>query len=50
MFYVLLFFFFSIQNRLNYLAILSIHRNIHVNVEEVLNQMARKRRRIDIIG
>ncbi|XP_008189654.1 52 kDa repressor of the inhibitor of the protein kinase-like [Acyrthosiphon pisum] len=37
------------EKRLNGLAMLSIHRDIDVNVDEVLNEMSQKPRRMNII-
>lgn len=37
---------FKIQNRLNGLAMLSIHGNIPVDLEEVLDELVRKLRKI----
>ncbi|XP_050064207.1 52 kDa repressor of the inhibitor of the protein kinase-like [Aphis gossypii] len=37
------------EKRLNGLAMLSIHRDIEINVEEVLDEISQKPRRMDII-
>lgn len=40
---------FNFQRRLNGLAMLSIHRTIEISTEEVLDELANKKRRVDFI-
>ena len=42
-------YFFVPQNRLNGLAMLAVHRNVKVDPEEVLNELALRPRRVDLL-
>jgi len=44
-----LLYFFVPQNRLNGLAMLAFHRNVKVDPEEVLNELALRPRRVDLL-